>query len=64
MVLRLAQYVWYSVKVLLRTENHLGDNAAATSAGSSTVGIDGSRRRGLSLGGFEGSGEESSEEIH
>jgi hypothetical protein len=45
-------------------DNRLGDNAAASTAGSSIVGIDGSGGRGLSLGAIRGDGEESSEEIH
>jgi uncharacterized membrane protein len=54
--------IWYSV--LRRTQNRLGDNAAASTTASSTIGIDGSGGRGLSLGSVGGDGEESSEEIH
>jgi hypothetical protein len=45
-------------------ENRLGDDAAASTTASSTIGIDGGGGRGLSLGGVGGDGEESSEEIH
>ena len=45
-------------------DNRLGNNAAASTATSSTIGIDGSGRRGLSLGNIGGDGEERSEEIH
>ena len=45
-------------------ENRLGDNAAASTAASSTIGIDGSGGRGLSLGSVGGGGEECNEEIH
>jgi hypothetical protein len=48
--------IWY--------ESHLGDNAAASTAASPTIGIDGSGGRGLSLGSDGGDGEECSEEIH
>jgi hypothetical protein len=43
-------------------QDHLGNDAAST--GTSTVGIDGSRGRGLMLGSIRDDGEEGSKRIH
>jgi hypothetical protein len=59
-VMRFTRYMY-----LCGGENpRLGGDAAAGTAGASTIGVDGSGRRGLRLGGRGGDGEEGSEEIH
>jgi len=58
--MRCAQYVY----LCGGEKTRLGDDAAASTAAASTIGVDGSGRCGLGLGSLGGDGEECSEEIH